>query len=193
MSEEALNTNFQKKIIFFIQKKLKTLIILLTLIIITLFSFLVYKNLENKNNIKLSEKYSQAVILLNQNKMEESKLLLQYIISKKNKFYSPLALYLIIDQSLENDSKKIIIFFDKILKIKSIDKENLNLIKIKKSIFLFKLGKEELIIKTLNPIINSNSVWRNMAIKLLSDYFLFNNQKVKAEEYIQLLNNEKNK
>ena len=193
MSEEALNTNFQKKIIFFIQKKLKTLIILLTLIIITLFSFLVYKNLENKNNIKLSEKYSQAVILLNQNKMEESKLLLQYIISKKNKFYSPLALYLIIDQSLENDPKKIIIFFDKILKIKSIDKENLNLIKIKKSIFLFKLGKEELIIKTLNPIINSNSVWRNMAIKLLSDYFLFNNQKVKAEEYIQLLNNEKNK
>jgi predicted negative regulator of RcsB-dependent stress response len=193
MSEETLNTNLQKKIIFFIQKKLKTLIILLTLIIITLFSFLVYKNLENKNNIKLSEKYSQAVILLNQNKMEESKLLLQYIISKKNKFYSPLALYLIIDQSLENDSKKIIIFFDKILKIKSIDKENLNLIKIKKSIFLFKLGKEELIIKTLNPIINSNSVWRNMAIKLLSDYFLFNNQKVKAEEYIQLLNNEKNK
>ena len=193
MSEETLNTNLQKKIIFFIQKKLKTLIILLTLIIITLFSFLVYKNLENKNNIKLSEKYSQAVILLNQNKIEESKLLLQYIISKKNKFYSPLALYLIIDQSLENDSKKIIIFFDKILKIKSIDKENLNLIKIKKSIFLFKLGKEELIIKTLNPIINSNSVWRNMAIKLLSDYFLFNNQKVKAEEYIQLLNNEKNK
>ena len=193
MSEETLNTNLQKKIIFFIQKKLKNLIILLTLIIITLFSFLVYKNLENKNNIKLSEKYSQAVILLNQNKMEESKLLLQYIISKKNKFYSPLALYLIIDQSLENDSKKIIIFFDKILKIKSIDKENLNLIKIKKSIFLFKLGKEELIIKTLNPIINSNSVWRNMAIKLLSDYFLFNNQKVKAEEYIQLLNNEKNK
>ena len=181
MSEETLNTNLQKKIIFFIQKKLKTLIILLTLIIITLFSFLVYKNLENKNNIKLSEKYSQAVILLNQNKMEESKLLLQYIISKKNKFYSPLTLYLIIDQSLENDSKKIIIFFDKILKIKSIDKENLNLIKIKKSIFLFKLGKEELIIKTLNPIINSNSVWRNMAIKLLSDYFLFNNQKVKAE------------
>ena len=55
MSEEALNTNLQKKIIFFIQKKLKTLIILLTLIIITLFSFLVYKNLENKNNIKLSE------------------------------------------------------------------------------------------------------------------------------------------
>lgn len=193
MSDEALNTNLQKKIIFFIQKKLKTLIFLLIIIIITLFSFLIYKNLENKNNIKLSEKYSQAVILLNQNKMEEGKLLLQYIINKKNKFYSPLALYLIIDQSLENDSKKIIIFFDKILKIKSIDKENLNLIRIKKSIFLFKLGKEELIIKTLNPIINSNSVWRNMAIKLLSDYFLFNNQKVKAEEYIQLLNNEKNK
>jgi len=69
------------------------------------------------------------------------------------------------------------------------NQENLNLIKIKKAIFLFSFGEEKLIIKTLNPIINSESVWRNVAIKLISDYFLSKNQKTKAEEYIQLLNN----
>jgi len=193
MSDETLNTKYQKKITSFIKKNLKNVIILLVLIVIILFSFIIYKNLEEKKNIQLSEKYTQAVILLNQKQSDESKLLLEDIIKKKNKFYSPLALYLIIDRKLENDPKKIIVFFDKILKIKSIDKENLNLITIKKSIFLFKSGKEELVIKTLNPIINSKSVWRNMAIKLLSDYFLFNNQKGKADEYIKLLNKKKNK
>ena len=98
-----------------------------------------------------------------------------------------------IDNNVESDPLKIITFFDKILKIDSIDKENLNLIKIKKTIFLFNAGNEKLIIKTLNPVINSDSVWRNMAIKLISDYFLFKDQKNKAEEYILLLNNKTNK
>ena len=50
---------------------------------------------------------------------------------------------------------------------------------------------EELIIKTLNPVINSKSVWRNLAIKLISNYFLSIDQKTKANEYIQLLNSTK--
>jgi len=115
--------------------------------------------------------------------------LLESIINKNHKFYSPLALYFVIDNNLEKDSLKIINFFDNILKISSIDKENLNSIRIKKGVFLFSTGNEESIIKTFNPVINSNSVWRVMAIKLISDYFLSKDQKTKANEYIQLLNN----
>ena len=113
------------------------------------------------------------------------------MIDKGHKFYSPLALYFVIDNNLETDPLKIISLFDKILKISSIDKENLNLIKIKKAIFLFNVNDEELIIKTLNPVINSKSVWRNLAIKLISNYFLYIDQKTKANEYIQLLNSTK--
>ena len=115
------------------------------------------------------------------------------VIDKKHKFYSPLALYFIIDNDLEKDSLKIINDFNKILLIKSIEDENLNLIKIKKAIFLFESGDEESIIKTLNPIINSDSVWRKMAIGLISDYFLSSGQKDKAKEYRQLLNNNMSK
>jgi len=193
MSKETLNTNFQDKIFYFIKKNLKIFIILLIFIIILLFSFLFYKNLQEKNSIKLSEQYTQALILVKQKKLNESKFLLESIIDQGHKFYSPLALYLMIENNIETDTLKIIVFFDKILKINSIDKENLNLIKIKKTIFLFHLDNEELIIKTLNPVINSNSAWRDMAIKLISDYFLSKNQKSKAEEYIQLLNNKTNK
>ena len=193
MSDEALNVKFQNKIFTFIKKNLKSFIVLLILIIVILFSFVFYKNLQEKNNIKLSQQYTQASILLKQKKIDESKLLLEIIIDKGHKFYSPLALYLMIDNNVENDPLKIIIFFDKILKINLIDTENLNLIKIKKAIFLFNTDNEELIIKTLNPVINSNSAWRNMAIKLISDYFLSKDQKSKANEYILLLNKKTNK
>ena len=193
MSNETVNVNFQNKIFNFIKKNLKTLIILLILIITILFSFLFYKYLQEKNNIKLSEQYTEASILLKQKKIDESKLLLEGLIDKEHKFYSPLALYLMIDNNVESDPLKIITFFDQILKINSIDKENLNLIKIKKAIFLFNTDNEELIIKTLNPVINSDSVWGNMATKLISDYFLSKDQKNKAEEYILLLNSKTNK
>ena len=146
-----------------------------------------------KKNIKIAQQYTQASILLNQKKITESELLLEAIIEKNHKFYSPLALYLLIESNIENDTSKIISYFDIVLKNKSIDKENLNLIKIKKAIYLFDSQNEKLIIETLNPIINSNSVWKKMAIDLISDYFLSLGQKVKAEEYIQLLNIQSNK
>ena len=171
------------------KKNLKKLIVLLICVIFSLIAYVSYIDLQKKNEIKISEKYTQAVIYFKKKKKYECKLLLENIIGQDHKFYSPLALYFIIDNELETDTLKIINFFDEILKINSIDKENLNLIKIKKAIFLFNKGDEESIIKTLNPVVNSDSVWRNIAIKLISDYFLSKDQKTKANEYIQLLNN----
>ncbi|MDA1197669.1 MAG: hypothetical protein O3B80_01125 [Proteobacteria bacterium] len=188
MSEEILNNSFQSKTSNFIKKNFKNLIILLFFLILVLFSAFIYKDLQKKNEIKIAENYTQATIKFKENKSDEAKQLLENIIQKGHRFYSPLALYFIIDNNLEKDSLKIVSFFDRILLISSIDKENINLIKIKKTIFLFKLGEEEAIIKTLNPIINSDSVWRNMAINLISDYFLSKDQKAKAKEYLQLLN-----
>ena len=193
MLKTEVNINFQNKILIFFKKNLKTFIFLIFIIFIILFSFLFYKNLQEKNNIKISEKYTQATILLNKKKIDKSRLLLESIINEKHKFYSPLALYLLIDQSLIKDSVTIIALFDKILKIKNIEKEDLNLIKIKKAIYLFNTGNEELIIKSLNTVINSDSIWRNMSIKLISEYFLSKNQKIKADEYIKLLSQKKNK
>jgi predicted negative regulator of RcsB-dependent stress response len=193
MTEEILKKNLQKNILNFIKKNFKKLIVLFVALIVLLFIYFFYTTLQKKNEIKLSEQYTQASIQFKLNEIEKSKLILESVIDKGHKFYSPLALFFIIDNNLEADSTKIINMFDKILKISSIDKENLNLIKIKKGIFLFSMGDEKSILETLNPVINSNSIWRDMAIKLISDYFLFKNQKSKASEYIQLLNKKINK
>ena len=158
-------------------------------LILILFSYFLHKNLQKKNEIKLSEQYIQATIQFQGKNINETRKLLEDIIKENHKFYSPLALYFMIDNNLEIDNSKIINYFDRILLINSLDKESLNLIKIKKAISLSKYDNEEVILKTLNPIINSDSVWRDMAIRLISDYFLSKNQKAKANEYIQLLNN----
>tara|TARA_B110000259_G_C13774809_1_gene306143 strand:+ start:53 stop:634 length:582 start_codon:yes stop_codon:yes gene_type:complete len=193
MSKEILNNNFQYKIKFFLNKNLKSLIILSICLILILFGYFFYKDLQEKKGIELSEAYTQASVQFNKKETQDAKKLLKDIINKKHKFYSPMALYFLIDNNLETDSKIIINAFDKILLINSIDQENLNLIKIKKAIFLFKLGNEEAMLTTLNPIVNSDSAWRKMAIELISDYFISKNQTVKASEYIQLLNSKNNK
>ena len=189
MAEETLNNTFQNKFSNIMKKNLKTIIFFIIFLILILFIYFFYKDLQNKNEIKISENFTKAYIQLKENKKNDNKQLLENIINEDHRFYSPLALYFIIDNNLETDPLKIIIFFDRILEINSIDKENLNLIRIKKAIFLFNTGDEKTIIKILNPIINSDSVWRRMAINLISDYFLSKDQKTKANEYIQLLSN----
>ncbi len=193
MSNENLKENFQDTIISFIKKKLNFIISFLIVIFIVLLLFLINQNQQKKNSIKISEQYTEASLLIKQKKTAESRLLLERIISKEHQLYSPLALYLIIDNNIERDSSKIISYFNKIIENNSIEKENLNLIKIKKAIYLINLDDEKLIVETLNPIINSNSAWRLLAINIISEYFYSKNQKIKAEEYIQLLNNQNNK
>jgi hypothetical protein len=188
MSSENLKDNFQIRVIDLIKKYKFFIITLIVTVFISGFTFLVYKNLQKKSNIKIAQQYTQASILIDQKKLKESKLLILAIIEKDHKFYSPLALYLMIENNVETNVSKIIIYFDRILKNNSIDKENLNLIRIKKAIYLFDSENEKLITETLNPIINSNSVWKKMAIELISEYFLSLNKKIKADEYIQLLN-----
>ena len=191
MSKDTLNSNLHNKIIYLIKNNLKSLVILSIVIVVILFGSIYYKNLYKSKVIKLSNNYTKSSILFKQNKIIESKILLEDIIKAEHKFYSVLALYFLIDNSVEPDSKKIITYFDQILDISSIDKESLNLIRIKKAIYLFdkKKDDEQLIITTLNPVINSKSVWRNIAINLISDYFFSKDQKEKANDYIKLLNN----
>lgn len=193
MTNETIKNNFQTSFYNFVKKNLKLLIIILVTIFIFLLIFIFIQNVKKKNEIRLSDEYIQATILISQKKMTESKLLLESIINKNHNFYSPLALYLIIENNIEAEPLNIINFFDIILKNNSIDKENLNLIKIKKAIYLLDQNNEKLIIETLNPVINSESTWRNMAINIIVEYFLSKDQNSKANEYTELLKNKINK
>ncbi len=187
MSDQLTKDSLQDQAINFLKNNKKLLLLTFISILILAISFVFYKNFQEKKDTKIAEKYTQASIFLSQKKNNEAKIFLEDVIDNNHEFYSPLALYLIIDKGLESNSKKIISYFDLIIEKSSLDKESKNLVKIKKALYLFSLDNESLIIDTLNPIINSNSVWKNQAINLLADYFLSKGEKLKANEYYKLL------
>jgi len=82
-----------------------------------------------------------------------------------NNFYSPLALNNLIDKNLEQNEIEILKLFETIEKLK-VDKEQKNLFKIKKALYLISILKKDEGNKLLEEIISENSVWKNVAIEI---------------------------
>ena len=157
-----------------------------TVIIVLIVYFWFNQVSENKKN-ELSESFIDAKILLTKKKQDKALNILEKIIKKKDNTYSVLSLYLIIDNDLEKDNNKILNYFDDILSIRSLAKEDKNLISLKKGIFISNFGNEQDILNVLNPIINSNSVWKIQATKFLGDYYFSLNENNKANQYYSIL------
>ena len=68
MSEEILKKNFQNKFLDFVKKNLKTLVVLTVFFTVLLFLYFLNISLQKKNEIKLSEQYTQATIHFKQKK-----------------------------------------------------------------------------------------------------------------------------
>ena len=183
----------KNSLILIIKRHMLLVISIIISLLVALIITVAIKHKQNSNNIETSEQFNKARILIVNQKFIEGKKILNEIIKKNNKFYSPLSLYLIIENDLEKNPKIITQLFDEILLIKKIEKENLDLIRIKKAIFLANFDSENEIEKTLEPIIESNSICREKAISLLADYFLSKQKKKKADQYYNLLKSKNNK
>ena len=191
---EQNKTSITERAIAVIKKKIKAIIIFFTILLFSFFAYLYFKELDKKRNIKISNDFNYARILSQKGNNNDSKNLFYKIIDQKNDFYSPLSLYLVIENNLENDDQIIIKLFDKIISINKISKEDKNLIKIKKALFLIEknIGEQE-VINELKPIINSESIWKKEATKLAADYFLNKGDTSKSKEFYKLLKNTQNK
>ena len=185
------NTRIEKIKNFFIKNK-KYLITILSLIILIIFAFFAYNEMQNKKNKNLAEKYNDIIINFESTDKSKFKKELVEIIYEKNETYSPLALYFIIDNEIKSSNEEINEFFDVIINETKLDKEIKNLITYKKGLFNSDFENENNLINILNPVINSNIVWKSHALYLMAEYFFDKNEKQKAKEfYNQILNFEK--
>ena len=166
-NKETEKINFFKKISLIIKNYKRLFIGLFLLffaVLLGLFYFNYNKNLENK---EISEKYIKAGLFLSSKNNQESKKIYQEIVLSKNKFYSLLALNTIIDNNLESNNNEVLKLFNTVEHIKY-DREQKNLIKLKKALFLIKISKQEEGDKLLSEIISDNSVWKETAINVKS-------------------------
>ena len=185
------NTRNEKIRNFFIKNK-KILIISLSTIILIIFGFFGYEEIQKNKKNKIAEKYNSTVIdFISADKTNVKNKLIQ-IINEKDPTYSPLALYFIIDNEIDASKEEINKYFDVMIEETNLEKEIKNLIIYKKGLFNTDHVSENSLLQILNPLINSDSVWKSHALYLMAEYFLYKNQNQKAKEfYNQILNFEK--
>ena len=176
------NTRNEKIKNFFINNT-KKLIIAISAIVLIIFGYFIYEDLKKKNKIKLANRYNLVTIKFisgDKNKFENE---LIDIVNEKDKTYSPLALYFLIDNNIVNENKKINELFDVVINETSLEKEIKNLVIYKKALFNSDFESENNLIQILNPVINSDSVWKSHALYLMAEYFYYKNQKQKSKDF----------
>ena len=76
-----------------------------------------------------------------------------------------MALNEIIDNDLEKNNEEVLRLFNTIESIK-VEKEQKNLVKLKKALYLIKISKNEEGKKLLSEIISDNSIWKDAATEI---------------------------
>jgi predicted negative regulator of RcsB-dependent stress response len=185
MDEEItiINTNTRNEKIkkFFLDNK-KNLIIITSIIVITLIGYFSFNEIKKINKAKLADQFNSTVFSFKETKKEITINELKSIINKKDTTYSPLALYFLIDNNLIENNEDINILFDILIDDTSLKKEVKNLVIYKKALFNSNNIDENELIKMLNPIINSDSIWRSHSLYLIAEFFYSKDEKQKSKE-----------
>ena len=168
MEEKKNITELKTRVLTFYKENKLKLFSLIIILILAVFLFIFVKIQEEKKNQYISEKYIQAGLLLTLNKNNDSKKLLEEIILSENKFYSSLSLNLMLEKNLENEKKKILEYFEIIESLK-MSKEEKELVLLKKSLYLIKIGDNQKSKKLLKSLIDKNSNYKSLAEEILRD------------------------
>ena len=176
------NTRNEKIKNFFINNK-KNITIGLSIITVVIIGYLSMIEMKERNKIKLANQFNLIVINFKTGDKQVTINELTKIINTNDGTYSPLALYFLIDNNLINNQSEINKLFDEVINKTSLDYEIKNLIIYKKALFNSEFSNENDLLQILNPIINSESIWKSHTLYLIAEYFYSKNEKQKAKEF----------
>ena len=187
---EIINTNTRlEKLKTFLINNKKGLTSFIIILILILFGYFFYTDYTKKQKIKLADRYNLVQMNFNYGNKNNAANELKSIIMSKDKTYSPLALYFMIDNSLIESAEEINKFFDIIINDTDLDKEVKNLIIYKKALYNSEFETEINLLNILKPLLNSNSVWKSHALLLMGDFFYSKGEKQKSKEfYLKIIN-----
>ena len=164
-NETTEELNFIKKISNIVIKKKKIFLSIILIIFSASMIVIFFNYHQNNQNNKISEQYIKAGIYLASKDIEKSKSIYKEIVLSKNKFYSILALNNLIENDLEQNSEEILKFF-KIVENINLNKEQKNLVKLKKALYFKKISRDLEGNKLLEEIVADNSIWKDTALEI---------------------------
>ena len=189
------NTRSEKIKNFFIKNK-KNLILIISIIILVIIGYFANDEFKKKKKIKLANQYHSTIINYNTGEKIKTINKLTNLVNKKDKTYSPLALYFLIDNNLIENREEVNNLFNILIDKTKLEPEIKNLIIYKKALYNSDFLSENELNEILRPIINSKSIWKSHALYLIAEYYYSNNEKLKAKEFfneiISLINSNKN-
>ena len=179
--------NSQNTLLNFLKANIKIFLYIFGILILIIAAIIWFTNNNKIKETKISDSFINAQILIEKGKKNEAEKILSNIVLEKNSPYSSLSLFLIIENKLIDNKEIIINYFDEVINNNSFKEEDLNLLRLKKAIYISDISMEQEILGLINPIINSNSVWKNHALKFLGDFYNSNGQQQKAKQYYSTL------
>ena len=156
-------------------------IFFIAIVIVAIISFY-SKNEENKKII-LSESYISAKLFIKNQNKDKAREILKDIVLKKDRTYSALALFLIINENLVKEEKELINLFNYVIETKPIDEELKNLVIFKKMLYQANYASEIDLLETAKKLINTDTIWKPNALLLVADYFVSKKEYSKAKEF----------
>ena len=179
--------NSQNTLLNFLKANVKIFLYIIGILILIITAIIWFTNNNKIKETKISDSFIKAQILIEKGKKNEAEKILSNLVLEKNSPYSSLSLFLIIENKLIVNKETIINYFDEVINNNSFKEEDLNLLRLKKAIYISDISMEQEILGLLKPIINSNSVWKNHALKFLGDFYYSNDQQLKAKQYYLIL------
>ena len=176
------NTRNEKIRNFFINNKNKIILTVIVLIIILIGAY-GFDNYKTNKKKEISNKFNSTTLTYSENTKDLTVQKLVEIINEQDPTYSPLSLYFIIDNKLVSNQNEINGYFDILIEKTSLDKEMRNLVIYKKALINADQAQESDLLNILNPLINSESVWKSHALYLMAEYFYSKDQKQKSKEF----------
>ena len=178
------NTRNEKIKNFFVNNKklLISSVIILILIVIGVYSYDKYTTDKKR---QISDNFNAITIDHSESSKDTTLNKLLEIINQKDPTYSPLSLYFIIDNNLLSDQSEVNKLFDVIIDETSLDKEIKNLVIYKKALFNADQANEADLLNMLNPLINSDSIWKQHGLLLMGDFYYQKKQFNKSKEFFE--------
>tara|TARA_B110000114_G_scaffold61119_1_gene64992 strand:- start:3138 stop:3782 length:645 start_codon:yes stop_codon:yes gene_type:complete len=176
------NTRNEKIRNFFVNNK-RSLLVSFSIIIVLLVCYFFFAEIKERNKIKLANQFNLAVMQFDVSEKKKTTNELISIVKKKDFTYSPLALYFLLDNNLIENNNEVNSLFDVLINETKLEIEIKNLIVYKKALFNSETASENELLDILNPIINSESIWKSHALYLMAEYFYSKKEKQKSKEF----------